>query len=373
MWKLLILSGALLSVLLNVACSESPGTSNAKQETPTPEFSLDGPHWQDIDPALQNAFREAHAAAETEDRPVFEQYLPEIGPVALLDYLEETYPACHGQAHSLGKELYEQSNDLMVSLQICGTRCTGACMHGVVGEALGEGGGMHQDISGRMEEFCASDAMSDHKRGNCAHAIGHALLLNSRDLGYALNGCDGYELPAMRYYCATGVYMQYRDWLIAGEVPDERPSTLYPCDKHKLYPAACYRYMMSFIQTANDLQGQEIIAICLTLDTQPARLGCFHGFGAAYRSGVMARLGDEPDVLEQLCVHGNITDQTMCVEGVIDKMIDYDPAMARQACDGLSGEIQQICYDAARLGMYSLDKPTMSYYLMAEDSISERR
>ena len=53
-------------------------------------------------------------------------------------------------------------------------------MHGVVGEALGEG--LHRDITSRMEGFCRSDVMASHKRGNCAHAIGHALLLNSRDL-----------------------------------------------------------------------------------------------------------------------------------------------------------------------------------------------
>jgi hypothetical protein len=360
----LTIQGLILSVaLFNVACGDS---RQQPQASLTTEFSLEGPHWTDLDPAVQAEFTYAHQQAEANDRPVFKQYLPEIGPVALLDYLEATYPACHGQAHSLGKELYKQSQDLMVSLQICGTRCTGACMHGVVGEALGEGGGMHQDIRGRMEGFCDSEAMSAHKRGNCAHAIGHALLLNSRDLNYALEGCDGYELPAMRYYCATGVYMQYRDWLREGEIPDDRPSTLFPCDEQKLYPAACYRYMMSFIQNDSDLQGQEIIAICLKLETQQERLGCFHGFGAAYRRGVMNRLDAEPDVLDQLCVHGTIADQTMCVEGVIDKITDVDADMARRACDGLTGEIKQICYDAARDGMYSLDKPTMSYYLMAE-------
>jgi hypothetical protein len=353
MRKLVIVSGALFLTLFNIACNESPGNRNAQQTTARSEFSLEGPRWADLDPAVQKAFTEAHQAAEADDRPVFEQYLPEIGPVALLDYLEATYPACHGQAHSLGKELYEQSQDLMVSLQR-------------------EGGGMHQHISGRMEEFCASEAMSAHKRGNCAHAIGHALLLNSRDLGYALEGCDGYELPAMRYYCATGVYMQYRDWLSAGEIPDDRPSTLFPCDEQDLYPAACYRYMMSFIQAGAELQGQEIIAICLRLDTEQERLGCFHGFGAAYRRPIMDRLSDEPDVLSQVCVHGTIADQTMCVEGVIDKLVDYDPALARQACEGLSGAIQEICYDAARDGMYSLDKPTMSYYLMAESADMSR-
>lgn len=362
MWKLLIVSGALLSGLLNVACSESADSSYA-QPTVTPEFGVDGINWDDVNPELQAAFLQAHEAAGVDDRPVFEQYLPEIGPVALLDYLEATYPACHGEAHSLGKELYAQSQDLMVSLQICGTRCTGACMHGVVGEALGEGGGMHQDISGRMEEFCASDAMAAHKRGNCAHAIGHALLLNSRDLGYALDACDGYQLPAMRYYCATGVYMQYRDWLWAGEIPDNRPTTLYPCDEQDLYPAACYRYMMNFIQEDADLQGQEVIAICLKLPEQD-RHGCFHGFGSTYRLGVMDRLDEEPDILEQVCIHGDLADQIMCVEGVVEKMVDYDPAIARKACDGLSGEIQNICYDAASAGMYSLHKPTLKYYLM---------
>jgi len=364
MQKLMVFTGA-LCVLLAVACSESPAGSGGLESSETPDYSVDGIGWNEVSEELQAAFVEAHQAAGVDDRPVFEQYLPAIGPVALLDYLEATYPACHGQAHSLGKELYRQSQDLMVSLQICGTRCTGACMHGVVGEALGEGG-MHQDISGRMEEFCASDAMAVHKRGNCAHAIGHALLLNSRDLGYALEACDGYQLPAMRYYCATGVYMQYRDWLRAGEIPDDRPTTLYPCDEQELFPAACYRYMMSFIQEGADLQGQEIIAICLNLPEQDRR-GCFHGFGSTYRFGVMNRLESEPDVLRQLCIHGDLADQIMCVEGVVEKMVDYDPAVALQACGGLSGEIRMICEDAAREGMYRLDKPTLKYYVSSDN------
>ncbi len=332
---------AVLLLLLS-ACAHVD--SESTEAAATTRFSLDGPHWDELDPDLKKRFGAEHQAAGTKDRPVFERHLPGIGPVALLGYLEESYPACHAHAHSLGKELYAQSQDLMLALQICGTRCTGACMHGVVGEALGEG--LHSDIGERMEGFCSSEAMAAHKRGNCAHAIGHALLLNGRDLGRALSGCRNFELPAMRYYCATGVYMQYRDWLKEGEIPNRRPTVLYPCDEYELYPAACFRYMMSFIPKASGYTGYDIIKTCSAL-AAPQRRGCFHGLGFAYLGVIMERVEDDPEVLAALCEHGTLADQTLCVEGVIEKLADYDEAMAHLSCDGVSSELTLTCHDAA--------------------------
>ena len=325
-------------------------------------YGPDSASWVDVDESLRSDFITDYEAAGTEDRPVFRKHLPRIGPVAMLDYLEERYAICHGQAHNLGKELFAQSGDLMLSLQICGTRCTSACMHGVVGEALGAGGGMHQDIRASMEGFCSSEAMAQQKRGNCAHAIGHALLLNLGELGVALDSCNGFEMPAMRYYCATGVYMQYWDGLYEGDAVEERPTTLYPCDEQALFPAACYRYIVPFIKEHNDLQGQEIIAVCIRQPTYQRR-GCFHGFGMAYMPPVIERLETEPGVLGEVCLHGTLADQSMCVEGVIEKMADYDRAAALKACGALEGEIAEVCTAAARGGMYRLDKPTLKYYL----------
>ena len=78
----IIIGLSLVLSLLSVACSKSNDPEQAQQPEMVQSFNIDGPHWRDIDPELQAAFTEAHEAVETEDRPVFEQYLPEIGPVA---------------------------------------------------------------------------------------------------------------------------------------------------------------------------------------------------------------------------------------------------------------------------------------------------
>jgi hypothetical protein len=354
---------ALSMGFLLVACSQTTTAPNdaAAVSDKSVIFSPAGPHWEETDPGLREEFAEAHAKAigGPNERDTFRMYLPQAGPVALLDYLEQKYPICHAQAHALGKELFAQTQDMMVSLQICGTRCTGACMHGVVGEALG---GLHGDITEQMEGFCNSDAMAVHKRGNCAHAIGHALLLNSRDLGYALESCEGFGIPAMRYYCATGVYMQYRDWLNEGEIPDERPTALYPCDAQSLYPAACYRYMMTFIQDEFGGRSDLITDACLDLPDYE-RWGCFHGLGMQFGTMIQQWVEYDKNMFGDLCGHGTLVDQTMCVEGAIEKMADFDEALAQAACDTLSGELADICHSAASEKMYRLDKPSLKYYV----------
>ncbi len=348
------------------ACSATPEVSpdptvDAAPATTADLFSTAGPGWAETDPEIQTAFIAAHKQhyGGPGDRGVYEEFLPQAGPVALLDYLEQEYPICHGQAHALGKELYAQTEDMMMALQICGTRCTGACMHGVVGEALG---GLHGDITGQMEGFCNSDAMAAHKRGNCAHAIGHALLLNSRDLGYSLESCEGFDAPAMSYYCATGVYMQYRDWLVEGEIENSRPTALYPCDDQSLYPAACYRYMMVFIQDGFERRSDLIADACMALP-EYERWGCFHGLGMQFGRMVQEWVEFDPTMLAALCGTGTVADQTMCIEGVIEKMADSDEAAAHKACDALSGDLAEVCHSAAREKMYRLDKPSLEYYI----------
>src|SRR5690242_12378722 len=51
-------------------------------------------------------FKRDYQAARNEPRSVFEKYLPLVGSATILRFLEETYPACHSEAHDLGKALF---------------------------------------------------------------------------------------------------------------------------------------------------------------------------------------------------------------------------------------------------------------------------
>ena len=118
-------------------------------------------------------------------------------------------------------------------------RCTSACMHGVVGEAFG-GSGLTK-IASAMKDFCTTGAMAEiHKPGNCAHGIGHALMFSTGDkVDRALNACLYFDDPGMRYYCATGVFMEL---LLPERKGTPRAELHDPCDLYPDYAAACYRY-----------------------------------------------------------------------------------------------------------------------------------
>ncbi|MDP9178584.1 MAG: hypothetical protein M3O61_12960, partial [Gemmatimonadota bacterium] len=169
---------AILLSLAGVGCTE---------ETPNPSdpdiaemgTALRAPKAK-VDARALARFDAEYRREKAASRRVFEEYLPILGSAALLDYLEGRFPECHRQAHDLGRALYALRKDVGTALRECDTRCTSACMHGVVGEAFGTTD--LGSIAGTIDEFCASGAMAEiHKPGNCAHGIGHALMFTTGD------------------------------------------------------------------------------------------------------------------------------------------------------------------------------------------------
>jgi hypothetical protein len=74
-------------------------------------------------------------------------------------------------------------------------------------------------------------------------------------------------------------------------------------------------------------------------------------------------VGQTPAVFPAVCAHGTLEDQTLCIEGVIEKLADHDEHRARLACNVLEAAPAEICSAAATEKMYRLDKPTMHLYL----------
>lgn len=342
----------LLSLLLSSSMlaqapkpSELDDVEMGKSETPAAKSIAD--------PILIEKFKLEYQQARGKTRLVFEKYLPTLGAGPMLDYLEEIYPSCHAQAHDLGRALYALRGDVGVALRECGTRCTSACMHGVVGEAFGNSD--PASIAEKMNSFCDSGAMKEiHKPGNCAHGIGHALMFTTGDdVDAALNACLYFDQPGMRYYCATGIYMEL---LIPVRKGTPRTELHDPCDLHPEFAAACYRYrartLLAVLETRDKL-----LEACLSLD-EPMRRGCFHGLG----STLTQLLESEPHLLRQYCTNGSVEDQALCVEGAIEKFADFDKDAAIPVCNILEGELKKVCLDAVESGMYALDKPTMRFY-----------
>ena len=64
-----------------------------------------------------------------------------------------------------------------------------------------------------------------------------------------------------------------------------------------------------------------------------------------------------------VCGTGGREDRTACMEGVVEKLADYDPAAGRAACESLSGRLRKACRAAAEEKMYRLDKPSLHLYV----------
>ncbi len=312
---------------------------------------------QPVDADLLRNFKVDYNNAGGNERAVFAKYIEALGAAAMLDALEETFSRCHHQAYDLGAVLYSSTRDLATSLEVCGRRCTGACMHGVIREAFGSKS--PAEVQGELHSFCEGDLMSGlHRKGNCAHALGHAaMVVSGQDLAKSLEACSAHPDAAMGYYCATGVYMEY--FTDPEELDLEVLLNLhYPCDKQTPYPAACYRYKSPLMLRALKGDGAALTKECLGL-SGARRRGCFHGLGIAHLPLVF----DHPAKLAQVCGLGSRDERILCIEGVVEKLADYDEDVARRSCSSLDGELAKVCNTAAAEKMYRLEKPSLPLYL----------
>lgn len=347
-----------------VACRPASPSPDRPRDVDTRPVERERPAGHEVDPAVLSRFRAEYAAAKREPRGVFDRYLPVLGAAALLDHVEATYPACHAEAHDLGRALFAIDRSLETALRECGTRCTSGCMHGVVAEAFGSS--TADTVLSQMRSFCTNGEMARrHKPGNCAHGIGHALMfVNQGDVGRSIDGCLGFPDEPMQYYCGTGVFME-RFFGPARPAVASR-SMHSPCDEETLFPAACYRYKgTELLKTLGD--PRKVAAACLSLDDLHRR-GCFHGLGYAS----MGRVSQNPRRISAVCGGGDRNDRVACIEGLIEKLADFQEGRARAACAFLSSDLGSVCRQTVERKMYALDKPTFSLYY-DEAAIAGRR
>jgi len=161
--------------------------------------------WDNTDIKIREQFKEDYQNSN-DKRIILEKYIDTLGASAMLDFIELTYKHCHSQAHDLGKVIYANSKDIGKALITCGNRCTNACMHGVVSEAFKDKS--FDEIKREISTFCSQGEISTlHKPGNCAHGIGHAIMMiTNHNIHDSLSACTEFKKSGMDYYCATGVF-----------------------------------------------------------------------------------------------------------------------------------------------------------------------
>jgi hypothetical protein len=146
-------------------------------------------------PNLRSRFLSDYLSAPTtEKRAVFKRYLSSLGADGILDMLEMN-PLCHTEAHDLGKEVFARLRALAPAMQVCANRCTSGCFHGILTQAFLGGAGAEdpsrhltlEEMKPKVNALCSNPALANaFEAGNCAHGVGHAILIMSGyDLGAA--------------------------------------------------------------------------------------------------------------------------------------------------------------------------------------------
>ena len=315
------------------------------------------------DSELRARFLSDYRAAGREKRPVLKQYLSTLGADGIMDVFEQRNALCHSEAHDLGKEIFAQVQELGPGVQMCGNRCGSGCMHGLLWEAFlsGTEHDHHNhtlslaEIKPKIKTICENKTFADtYEPGNCAHGVGHALLvLSSYDLGGALQSCSAFESDPLRFYCASGVFMEYD----SHPHPEAETRSLhYPCDTYTEFPSACYRYRTRYFLRKARGNTAGAAEECLRLEPTQRR-GCFYGLGAAH----LYLVAKQPERLGSICTFGDLQDQGMCIKGVIEYLADYQPETVQKACGTLTGEQATSCSAAARNKRYGLEKDFALY------------
>jgi len=301
--------------------------------------------------AEREAFgKELIAWRSLELRPLYEKHIAAIGANGLIEEVQRIRPTCHDEGHDLGRVIYARTLDLAAALHTCQDACFSGCMHGVLMEAMGaeESELGLANVREAIPTMCASDTLTElYLPGDCAHGMGHAAMyLSGYGITTAIEACDTFSEYPMRYYCATGAYMEYVNTRSRNGV------SLAPCDTAP-YPAACFRYRMVHVIREHYRANGTLAGLqdaCASLDGK-YRAGCFHGLGNAHSPGIAQRkwslsgvCGGEPD------------DQYACIEGAMERMAKYAPKSAERVCATVSGWQRELCDQSVEHRMYSLEK-----------------
>ena len=64
----------------------------------------------------------------------------------------------------------------------------------------------------------------------------------------------------------------------------------------------------------------------------------------------------------EVCRFGTKEDQTVCIDGAIERLAKYHPEKAAKSCEQLEGWKRDLCDSGAKRKMYDLDK-SFEYYI----------
>jgi hypothetical protein len=283
-----------------------------------------------------------------------------IGPSRMLDALEAEQSDCHVQSHKVGRLIYERTQDVARSLQIAGGRCLSGAFHGVLMGMLDTySDNFDLDTIGKDAiAFCErEDVEGRYGRGVCAHGFGHAFYnLADSDIDQTMSLCESFNTAGLRYYCATGMYMQIS--LDRDAFPQDSRAP-FSCEGRQ-YPAACYRYLLQESYRSNEHEAAR--SHCLMLRKEDDKIGCFHALGVRHRAVML----DDPSLMPVVCTGaGNIATR-MCVEGAAGRVATGNVDDATKICDAQAEPIRSWCYRGRDLRNFGMGRDFNGYIKKTE-------
>ncbi|HEY0529674.1 MAG TPA: hypothetical protein VGD02_12675 [Gemmatimonadaceae bacterium] len=329
--------------------------------------------------ARQEFLRVYRASRQTQRPALYAKFLPLIGANGIREALEKANRYCHAEAHDLGKLIFARLHDVGQSLESCADACSSGCMHGVLMEFftsaestatsthqdMASGGHVHSaqltagDVAQRIPTFCESPAVTRmYGPGDCAHGVGHAaMFLSNYKIKDAMDLCERFTVYGLRFYCATGAYMEYR---IQPRFQLEywQHGPFFPCENSP-YPAACFRYVLTSSIRWHYAQGGTIETLASKCSGLAGkfRIGCFHGIGFAH----IPQLQRGQRTLAQVCGLGSRDDQTVCLEGAMEHLGQFNTSVPPERCESLTDWRREVCRAAAARQKYDLGKSFALY------------
>ena len=199
--------------------------------------------------------------------------------------------------------------------------------------------------------------------GNRNNNIGFRCVGDVERKAVQFSACESFGDSRLRYYCATGAFMEF---VTAGRADEQIAGRSFaPCDVHR-YPMACARYLLPrWLDSEMRETGsaERMFELCRAQQGL-RRTGCFHGLGNAFMPYVVSG-GTK---INDACLRFAPDEQRMCIEGVVERMSRYEPERALEVCVELAGEPRRICNRARENRMYALDKDLRLYVTSEPDA-----
>lgn len=384
-------AAALAALLLAASCT--PG--RAPDPAPAAEFDDDGatgappvvavshPLWSgrltgDARAQRLRRFVAELEAADREERdlePIYAAHLDALGVGPIITAVERAGTNCHPVLHDLGELIGKRTNDLELSFALCGDACTYSCIHGAVRGVLARTGGHasapNRDghappappaaaLKAQATELCREDSrlVPDFFRGNCAHAVGHALAVLAPDAVQASADCRVFDAAAMQHYCHSGVFMELEDEIMHGLQAETmqraeriKAGTQF-CTTRLDWPSSCMRFLLGQARTLDEVKIVETECVGLN---GAARRGCFNGLGFFSR-GYLAK---HPREIERFCATGSLIDRQVCIAGMFLLKKGHSLANALYPlCERMArAELAEVCRDQRARWYYQMDNP----------------